>query len=499
MVRMRRFSQVFFLCLFVYIIWSTTYPLRGFLPAGTFFTLDPLIMAATSLSERLLLPGLAVSASMLLLTLVFGRFFCGWVCPLGACIDTVGIFNRKKSDVSDVRNRRIRPVKFYILLAIVVCAAYAAQVAWVFDPTVIMARFVSLNFIPGLTFAADKAFIFLIKDLGWAGRLLDLYRALKASVLGINVYYFSHSFIILFFFVFVVGTALMLKRFWCRALCPLGALYALCATGALLSRVVKGCVHCRRCKSLCRMGAIKDDAGYVKGECILCLDCLSDCPAQSTRFRWSFLRPAEERAVSGKSAGIDRRDFLLLACSLLLALGARFREKTQPDKVKAIVIRPPGALDEKEFLNRCIRCGNCMKVCITNGLQPVMLETGIAGLWTPQLVPETGYCEYSCTLCGKVCPTAALPSLSVEQKHRTSLGLAEIDRTICLPWSRNEQCIVCQEHCPVSSKAIKLQEDSVNGAVVLRPYVEAQLCIGCGICQNKCPVRPVRAIRVRPL
>ncbi|HTY44377.1 MAG TPA: 4Fe-4S binding protein [Patescibacteria group bacterium] len=499
MAILRRLSQAFFLCLFVYILWSTTYPLKGLLPPETFFTLDPLIMAAVSLSGRLLLSGLAVSACLLLLTLAVGRFFCGWVCPLGACIDAAGLLNRKRSDVSDAHNRRMRSVKFYILLIILVCAVFGIQLAWVFDPMVIMARSVSLNLIPGLTFAMNKAFVFLVRDLGWTGGVLDLYRALKASLLGVNIYYFSHSFIILLFFIFVVGTSAVLKRFWCRALCPLGALYAFFASVALLGRAVTSCTHCRQCKSRCRMGAIKDDASYIKGECILCLDCLYDCPVQATRFQWSFLPSAETKPAPSGGAGINRRDFLFLACSLLLALGARFRGEETLDATRRAVIRPPGAPPEKEFLDRCIRCGNCMKVCITNGLQPVMLQTGIAGLWTPQLVPETGYCEYSCTLCGKVCPTQAIPSLSVEQKHRTSLGLAVIDRAMCLPWARHEQCIVCQEHCPVSSKAIKLQEDSLYGPAVLKPYVEAQLCIGCGICQNKCPVRPTRAIRVRPL
>jgi formate hydrogenlyase subunit 6/NADH:ubiquinone oxidoreductase subunit I len=139
-----------------------------------------------------------------------------------------------------------------------------------------------------------------------------------------------------------------------------------------------------------------------------------------------------------------------------------------------------------------------MKVCITNGLQPVVLESGVEGLWTPRLVPEIGYCEYKCTLCGEVCPTGAIPRLSVLEKQKARLGLAVIDHSICLAWDGNEECIVCEEHCPVAEKAIKVREDVVKGKRILRPIVDRALCIGCGICQNKCPVRPVRAIRVDP-
>lgn len=160
------------------------------------------------------------------------------------------------------------------------------------------------------------------------------------------------------------------------------------------------------------------------------------------------------------------------------------------------IIRPPAALKEEKFLTRCIRCGNCMKVCITNGLQPVLMEGGLSSMWTPKLVPEVGYCEYNCTLCGDVCPTGAIPHLSLDQKQKTKLGLAFIDTGLCLPWSKNTECIVCEEHCPVSQKAIKLEKVTVNGKALSRPYIDWQLCVGCGICQNKCPVRPKRAITV---
>jgi len=138
-----------------------------------------------------------------------------------------------------------------------------------------------------------------------------------------------------------------------------------------------------------------------------------------------------------------------------------------------------------------------MKVCITNGLQPVTLESGARGVWTPQLVPEIGYCEYHCTLCGNVCPTGAIPKLQPEIKQRTPLGIAVVDRHECIAWDRHEECIVCEEHCPVPTKAIKLEEEIYNGKKILKPVVDKDLCIGCGLCQHVCPVRPVRAICVR--
>ncbi len=190
---------------------------------------------------------------------------------------------------------------------------------------------------------------------------------------------------------------------------------------------------------------------------------------------------------------MSRKNFLFFLSSSTLLLGMKF--KAGKNIGNSDIIRPPAALEEEDFVNRCIRCGNCMKVCITNGLHPVMLQAGAEGIWTPHLLPEIGYCEYHCTLCGRTCPTGAIPVLTLEQKLKTRLGLAQIDRSICLPWAHEKECIVCQEHCPVSEKAIKL---NIYAGGAAKPYIDEYLCIGCGICQNKCPVRPVRAVRVGP-
>jgi MauM/NapG family ferredoxin protein len=498
-IALRRASQAIFLLLFVCVLWSTTHPLNGPLSPQLLFKIDPLIMIFTSLSERIILPGLVFAAAMLAATVVFGRFFCGWMCPLGSTLDLLGCLGRKgikRRKEVDAVNAKVRKPKFFLFAVIAVSAAAGLQLAWVFDPLVITARFISLNFIPAVTLSIDKFFIWLISGLDLRGPVYDLYRSLKSSVLGINVYFFSHSFYIFLFFAAICASALAVPRLWCRSLCPLGAIYALTAKAAFLRRTFESCKNCGVCKSNCRMGAIKDDAGYSKGECILCMDCIYDCPENITRFSW----PSAGREGSGPPPdrdGMTRRDFLLLSALTVSSLGFEFNRKRL--RRPRNVIRPPAALEEAEFLDRCIRCGNCMKVCPTNGLQPVSFQSGIEGVWTPQLVPEIGYCEYNCTLCGRTCPTGAIRGVTLERKHETILGLAQVDRSICIAWAENKQCVVCEEHCPVSDKAIKLKREAVSGIEVLRPIVDVNLCVGCGTCQNKCPVRPVRAIRVSPI
>ena len=498
----RRTVQLFFFLTFVYILWSTTYPLKGLLPPETFFKINPLIMIFTSLSEGVVIPGIIFTFLMLLFALLLGRFFCGWICPLGTIMDFVGSLKKRKEKISDITNQRLRRIKFCILGIVFVFAVWGLQIAWVFDPLVISARFISLNFIPTFTFIVDALFIILIKYLNLYGPLLDFYRMLKASILGIKIYYFSHALIIFIFFLLVAGSGWFIRRFWCRLLCPLGALYALLGRVAWLRRALENCSFCGKCKSECRMGAIRDDLSYKQGECILCLDCVYSCPQNSTRFIFANLRKSDgrEKALElNRKKGISRREFLLLLIAGILPLGLGIKNRKVRLKRNPIIIRPPAALEEDAFLNRCIRCGNCMKVCPTNGLQPVSFQAGWGGIWTPHLVPEIGYCGYNCTLCADVCPTGAIPKIGLAKKQKIKIGIAKIDRRICLPWEKKKECIVCEEHCPVPDKAIKLKKEMIDNKTVLRPYVDVKLCIGCAVCQTKCPTTPARSIIVFPV
>ncbi|MDD4012808.1 MAG: 4Fe-4S binding protein [Candidatus Omnitrophica bacterium] len=497
-VMLRRASQAFFLGLFIYILWSTTYPLRGFLPPHTFFATNPHIMFLISLCERVFLPGVLISSIFILLTLIFGRFYCGWICPLGAFIDIAGALRRKREPLNERASRALSLPKFIWLFLSVLAAVFGIQIAWAFDPMVIMARFVSLNLIPTVTLGAEKLFIFLIRDMRFEGAM-DIYRSLKGSILGVKVSYFENSIPVFMFFALILVSALFISRFWCRTICPLGATYAIFARPALFARRVDGCISCGACARVCRTGAIKNDFSYEKGECVLCMDCVYSCPGGRTRFSFHG-NAGGKREVSSGGKGLSRGEFLLVVISSIAALGAKPFFRNRKETEESDVIRPPAALKEDDFLGVCIRCGNCMKVCPTNGLQPAMMECGPAALWTPKLVPDIGYCEYNCTLCGSVCPTGAIKKLTHAEKTTVKLGTAEVDRTICLPWAHNQNCIVCEEHCPVPSKAIKIIEvpDPSGSGTIKRPVVDKSLCVGCGICQTKCPVRPQRAIRVSP-
>ena len=167
------------------------------------------------------------------------------------------------------------------------------------------------------------------------------------------------------------------------------------------------------------------------------------------------------------------------------------------------LIRPPGAQDEAAFLSRCLRCSECLLVCPTSGLQPALGQGGLEGIWTPVLVSRLGACDYACTACGHVCPSGAIPKLDLETKRVQVLGRAVIDQARCLPWANGTPCVVCEEMCPVPEKAIVLSEPRLIARPTgtqdyfSRPTVIPGRCIGCGICENRCPVEGTAAIVVR--
>ncbi|HVT82479.1 MAG TPA: 4Fe-4S dicluster domain-containing protein, partial [Phycisphaerae bacterium] len=235
----------------------------------------------------------------------------------------------------------------------------------------------------------------------------------------------------------------------------------------------------------------------VVESCNLCMDCIADCPQSVARFK--IRKPAPAPAP----IGLSRRGFLSATAAgvaVPVALRVSRASAVRQDAIPASVIRPPGAIrppgktdkPDEDFLNLCIRCGECMKVCTTNGLQPAGIDAGLAGIFAPVLVPRIGYCELACTLCGQVCPTGAIPLLARTQKPNVILGAASFDRMRCLPWAQNEECLVCEEHCPLDEKAIRFDivDIDVGGEKtrLQRPWVDQSKCIGCGFCENKCPL-----------
>jgi len=225
------------------------------------------------------------------------------------------------------------------------------------------------------------------------------------------------------------------------------------------------------------------------------MDCLEACPRSSIAFNpTGILKPA-----AWKPYDPSRRQALWTIGATLAGL-ALLNSSSEQNLEHPFLIRPPGGR-ENDIQSKCVRCAACMRACPTGGLQPAIQEAGLSGLWTPVLTPRIGYCDYSCNACGQICPVQAIPALNLEQKRQQIIGKAYIDENRCIAWADRQDCIVCEEMCPVAEKAIILKEENVSltdgslGMVKL-PQVIRERCIGCGICEYKCPVNGVAAIQV---
>ena len=558
-VSVRRIAQVFFFALFVWFCVVSTlgegwHQLRGW-PINWFLQLDPLVALGTLLTTKTIYAGLIWALVTVALTILVGRFFCGWVCPFGALHQFAGWLGRRRRKhaerVALNQYRGAQVLKYYLLAALLGAAAVglitpSSLQTGLLDPIPLMHRSVNLVL-------------------------------LSAAGGTIRVCVAGGSIALVFFAAVLLN--LWIPRFYCRFVCPLGALFGVLArwTPWRVGKRQGECSGCELCENNCE-GAC-DPFGKIRTtECLLCMNCLKAC--RKTQMTYG---PRRSAAGEIETPGVTRRGFFAAAFTGIASVPAIRLAGNVDQNWNSGVVRPPGALSEKAFLDRCLKCGQCMRICPTNVLQPALLEAGLEGLWTPVLNFRAGTsgCQLNCIACGNVCPTAAIRPLSLDEKLGRDafaaagpirMGTAFVDRGRCLPWAMDVPCIVCQENCPVSPKAIFVREEfqvirdgirtvrsasstsvTLDGApwrigklatgdyfvrtgnapeqerrliaensadsitvamsaawpesptagarVVIevrlqKPVIDPDRCIGCGVCQHECPVSGLRAIRV---
>ncbi len=491
----RRASQILFFLLFLLLFFSLRDPYEPLLPADAFLQVSPLVTLTTLLTAHRATAYAFGALLLLLLSILFGRFFCGWICPMGTAIDAADSISRSKRRRPLSAPRSLASLKYLLLLALLAAAAFSFQWAGLFDPLVLLTRSMTAAVFPLIAHFIFAAVGFLYK-IGLASTADILHSAAQKAFLPPEPPVILHGLLIAVIFVAVLALGYFHRRFWCRYLCPLGALFGLFARLRRVDRHVdETCTECGLCARRCRMNAVDGETfASNSAECIVCGDCAADCASGSIRYRWGN--------VGYGTVDLSRRR---AAAALLTGVfGAGLIRFSRVNAEPAKALRPPGVEDEEDFMRKCVRCQACVQICSSSGgcLQPSLLESGVEGFWTPVSVPRLGYCEYNCSLCGHVCPTGAIPKLPLEEKQKAKIGTAAFDRNVCIPWRRHTDCLVCEEHCPLPEKAIRFQETTVlvdgSERVVKLPFVVEELCIGCGICENKCPVNGPAGIRVLP-
>lgn len=168
-----------------------------------------------------------------------------------------------------------------------------------------------------------------------------------------------------------------------------------------------------------------------------------------------------------------------------------------PEVAVGGLIRPPGALPERELRSKCISCGTCVSACHVMGYDAIALA-GLSGLWnfgTPYIKDMRDFPCGLCMECPGACPTGALRKV---EKEKVLMGMALIDFSLCFGWN-GDVCLSCSKACPLGAKVF----DFYYGEWGNQPYIN-ESCVGCGLCVKFCPlggsaIKVVRKERYREL
>jgi len=483
--RIRILVQASVFTLWVSLILATHHPMDGWIlkhvPASFLLRIDPLVMTAVLGGMRLGVTILFLGFVTLGISLLLGRVFCGWVCPLGAIFDFYGWFLRKFRVRFEGPSPKWFRFKYYLLAAILIFVILGGvSPLMAFDPIVLLTR-VMATVTGGVQRHWQEFHLGAGQTLGYHGYLVD----------GLT----------LFLFLAIMSGTTRLSRIWCRTACPLGAYLAIASRHSVLRRDTENCVHCNICSAHCPTGAISfsNPEVYNESECIKCFSCSSECPVDANFFTLKSPLPAV--TYSQAPVVLERRAFVATAAATALAMPALKLSGGEGDSVKKL-IRPPMSRDEPDFLTSCIRCGECMKACPSGILKPAMLEHGLRALWTPVMVASEGACVQGCNACSQACPTDAIMKYPIENKYVFKAGTAIFNTSQCISYSENKFCSECVKVCPTDAITYKTdwepeggglksgkssEQPAPDGRVPTRPtHVKFDACVGCGACEKAC-------------
>lgn len=455
---------------------------KEFVPAELFLAIDPLVSLSTAIASRSWVWSLVSAAVILIVCVLVPRGFCGYLCPLGTTIDLFDWAVTSRTDRFRVSGEGWWVhIKYYLLAGTLIAAVGGVLVSGFFSAIPVITR--------ALLFIGEPMQSGMVR--GWH------------LVPGLNAGHFVS--IVLFLAVLCLG--FMRPRFWCKYVCPSGAVFSLGNLFRVTERKVESsCIHCNKCVEICPFDAIKPDFTTRETDCTMCQSCGGVCPTHAIKFveRWNVVElKLPDDPPTGETA-IGRRGFMSLAAGTAAATvgGASVAAATKVFGAglgradATLPVRPPGSVPEQEFLQMCIRCGECFKACPNNVLQPLAFEQGLEGLWTPQVVADWAGCESSCNACGQVCPTGAIRALPLEEKKVARMGLAIVNQQTCLPIAGREECDLCVQECDAAGYhaieymqvGTEVDDDGVpiEGTGMLAPVVVDDRCVGCGLCQTRC-------------
>ncbi len=478
-------------------------------------------MAKVQFLPAVLALNVAVIIGLVVLTLVFGRVYCSVICPLGVFQDGVArihvnALRRRKKRLPYSYSPEMKWLRYgvWALFVIALIAGVQALVA-LLAPYSAWGRIVQNLFQPVYIWV-NNLFAALAERAGsYAFYEKEVWlRSLPTFIVAIVT------------LIVVVVLAWKGGRSYCNTLCPVGTTLSFFSRFAMFRPVIdtEKCRNCKQCEHTCKASCI-DIANHRidYSRCVDCFNCIDTCKFGALHYRYAWGKGNGSSKVSSRSserpaeAGSDRtyrpgaagdnrgqsplegrRAFMTGAALAVGTAALKAQEKkvdggfaTILDKEvpnRDVPVTPPGSKSIRDFYRRCTACQLCVAECPNQVLRP---STDLKHFMQPEMSYERGYCRPECTRCSEVCPTGAILKITREEKTQYHVGTAQVNRTLCVT-EDGTPCGNCARHCPTG--AIRMVKDDENS--LPRPVVNEALCIGCGACENLCPVRPISAITV---
>ena len=430
---------------------------------------------------------------IVLLSLLFGRVYCSFICPLGIFQDMISFLSKKMKFIKRFKYKKGLSIIRYSILTVTI-----------------------LFFIFNIIF-----FVTLLDPYSNFGRIMNgLIRPLlivgnnilAAVFEKMNIYYFAPisiktNLLAIVFPLILVAILIWMAgkrgRLFCNTICPVGTLLGILSRFSLFKLMIdkNSCTSCGKCAFSCKAECINiKDQQVDMTRCVGCMNCITSCETDDIQFK--FVGKTENSVVDSK-----KRSFISKSAgSFLLFMGISSITKSQdidsihigkkykPTKnsyKKDHHVSPPGSESHEHFNSLCTGCNLCVSVCPTKVLQPSTLEYGLKGFLQPHMDYYTNYCNFDCTRCSEVCPTGAILPILLEEKKTKQLGKVIFIKENCVVYTEETACGSCAEHCP--TKAVHMIP--YKGSLTI-PETNDKICIGCGACEYACPMKPFKAIYV---
>lgn len=433
---------------FVVFIWLFLFYAEA---AKYFIFLDPI-----TAGHSILIDGFSViffiTIISIIITVLLGRVFCGWICPFGTLNHFISFLGGKQSQEY---NSKTLSIKYLLLTLLIISFFLGINLFGFLDPFSLITRGIA-SFFPSFQ-----------------------------NIFSSNIITNSLSYCLLIIFFFFLLLNFYKHRFFCNVLCPAGALFGLFSKLSFFKLKIEGkCSSCKVCGKNCSYTNLPAK-NFNNSECVLCFNCESECTTGKINFGFS-----NTQRNTHLPSMPDRRKIIGTIFSGLV-FGSLLKSESNKNFKRQNIIRPPGAVKEDLFLDKCMRCGICTQVCETGFIKSANLDQGIENLWTPAKKEFYGYCEFECNNCSDVCPTGAIKNLSLSEKQKFKVGTAIINKNLCYTYSDGINCTACYDKCPLKDKAIKLRTTEIwtyrgRKSKVNQIYILQEECTGCGICEYVC-------------